>query len=290
MAGFCGILTASLLFAIVIHKIMLSPQNSLEELLSPFPFGNIILLITELFLLVLYSAMLSAGSEVLFRIFKLNKIAGSIIIAGLTTLIILKGHSSISDLSEVLFIPIVIIIFIIGISATEKTIGMPPQTIISPGAVLSPFIYVSYNMLTTIPLLITIPDKYMYRNCGNQVGTVIFMLSSMLILPLYTHYSDIYNSTLPLLELLKGGIRYLYEVLLMLAIFSTAVSASYSLTHSTPRLSHVKSVLFVNICALAVSLLGFDSIVNKVYFIFGIAGLLVLSALFIPIKEQRNIN
>ena len=287
LTGFFGIFFAALLFALVIHRTMMSPCSSLKELLAPFPFSKVLLLITELFLLVLYSAMLSASSEVLLRIFNINRFAGTLITAAAVTLIILKGYNSISDLSEVLFIPIVIIIFIISLTSTEKSVTIPPPTVIDTKAFLSPVIYVSYNMLTTIPLLITIPDKYMYRNCGNQVGIVIFILSAMLIMPLYTHYSDISSSTLPLMELLNGRIKYLYEVLLMLAIFSTAVSAGYALLHSSKNTGTVKSALFINFTAVIISFLGFNTIVNKVYFIFGIPGILSVAVLFLPSKIKQ---
>lgn len=266
---------------------MLSPCSSLEELLAPFPFSKVLLLITELFLLVLYSAMLTASSEVLLRIFNINKLAGTLITATAVTLITLKGYNSITDLSEVLFIPIVIIIFTISLTATERSVTIPPPAIINTKALLSPIIYVSYNMLTTIPLLITIPDKYMYRSCGNQVGLVIFILSAMLIMPLYTHYSDISSSTLPLMELLSGRIKYLYEVLLMLAIFSTAVSADYALLNSSGNKGTLRSVLLINGFALIISFLGFNAIVNKVYFIFGIAGILLFAVLFLPSKINQ---
>lgn len=265
---------------------MQSSCSSLEELLAPFPFNKLLLLVTELFLLVLYSAMLSASSEVILQIFNINRLAGTLITSAVVSVIILKGYSSISDLSEVLFIPIVIIIFIISLTATEKSVAIPPPAIINTKAFLSPIIYVSYNMLTTIPLLITIPDKYMYRNCGNQVGIVIFILSAMLIMPLYTHYSDISSSTLPLMELLRGRLKYLYEVLLMLAIFSTAVSSGYALLHSSKNNAPVKSILFINFTAVIISFLGFNTIVNKVYFVFGIAGILLFAVLFLPLKEK----
>lgn len=265
---------------------MLLPYKSLEELLNHFPFSKVLLFTTEFFLLVLYSAMLSASSEVLMKMFSLNKLTGTFIIALAVTFIILKGYSSISDLSEVLFIPIVLIIFIISLTTTEKSVSIPPPTVVTPRALLSPLIYVSYNMLTTIPLLITIPDKHMYRNCGNQVGIVIFILSAMLIMPLYTHYSDVSSATLPLMELLTGKIKYLYEVLLILAIFSTAVSAAYAILNSANNKVTLKKAVLINCIAVIISFLGFNTLINKVYFIFGIVGILLFVVLFLPKRQN----
>lgn len=290
IAGFFGILISSILFALVIHRIMLCPFNSLSELLSSYPCSKLLSAVVYLFLLVLYAAMLSASGEVLHKVFNLNKTVASVITALLTTLVIIKGYDSISSLSEVLFIPIVIIIFVISITATDKNIAIPSQTIITPRALLSPIIYVSYNILTAIPLLISIPNKYMYRNCGNQVGIVIFILASLIMMPLYTHYSNVYNSPLPLIMLLSGGIKYLYEVLLMLAVFSTAVSASYALSNSFKHFNFIIVVTFLNISALLISLLGFTDIINKIYMLFGIAGIILLILLFIPYPTEKSNN
>lgn len=269
-------LIASILFTIVIHKIMLLPCTTVDELLKPYPSNKIILAIVSLFLLVLYSSMLSAGGEVINTIFGIKKFYGTIITAATTILIIKRGYSSISDLSEILFIPIVIIIFIISITTTERSISIPAPVTITPKAILAPFIYVSYNMLTTIPLLINIPDKYLYRNCGNHVGIVIFLLSVMLMLPLYTHYSSIADSPLPLMQILSGTVKYLYEFLLILAILTTAVSSGYSLCKSAKIISYNKAVWIFSTLALVISAFGFTNIVNKVYFIFGIAGIVLL--------------
>lgn len=277
ITGFVTAMISSIVFAIVIKKIMSLPENSISQLLKPFLFGKAIIVTVELFLLVLYSAMLSAGGEIIYVIFGLNKTIGTIITAITVIVIIMQGSSNVSSLSEVLFIPIVIIIFVISLTSTEKNIGIPSPTLITPRAVFSPFIYVSYNMLTAIPLLISIPDKYMYRNCGYYVGTVIFMLSSMLMLPLYTHYNTVENSPLPLLEILEGTTKYLYMFFIALAIITTAVSSSFSLCNSTETFTYKKSVLIYTLAALAIATLGFSNIVNSVYFLFGIGGIILLA-------------
>lgn len=269
-------LIASILFSIVIHKVMTISDTSIECLLAHYPFGNVILIIIELFLLVLYSSMLSASGEIIYTIFSIKKIYGVIISALITLIIIRKGYSCVMDFSQILFIPIVIIIFIIGITTTEKSIAIPPSVIISPKAIIAPIVYVSYNMLTTIPLLISIPDKYLYKNCSNQVGIVIFLLSATLMLPMYTHYSVIAKSPLPFMAILDGIPRYLYLVFICLAIMTTAVSTAYSLCLSANILSYSKSTVIYTLVAVAVSALGFTNIVNSVYFIFGTAGILIL--------------
>lgn len=285
ITGFVTAMISSILFAVVIRKIMTLLEKDIAELLTPYFFGKAVLITTELFLLVLYSAMLSAGGEMLYIIFGFNKILGTIITALTAMLIIRQGSTNVSGLSEVLFIPIVIIIFIISLTTTEKAIGVPSNTTITPRAILSPFIYVSYNMLTAIPLLISIPEKYMYRSCGNQVGMVIFILSTMLMLPLYTHYTAVCDSSLPLMEILEGPTRYLYIFFIGIAIMTTAVSAGYSLCRSTRLLKYEMAVPVFTLAALGVSELGFSNIVNSIYFLFGIVGIVLLGVVMVHRTE-----
>ena len=112
----------------------------------------------------------------------------------------------------------------------------------------------------------------MYKSCGYQIGSVIFMLSVLIMLPLYTHYSTIAGSSLPIMELLNGNIKYLYLLLLLMAIFSTAVSSAYSFVYSLKEFKSFLSVFITNILAILLSLVGFSNIVGKVYCIFGVAG------------------
>lgn len=284
--GFVGIFISAILFSVIIHKIMLCPCNTLEELLEPYFFGKILYIIINIFLVVLYSAMLSASGEVLNQIFGISNIIGIVISAFLTSIVIVKGYERVADLSQVLFVPIVVIIFVISLMTTEKNIAVAPATIVTTKAVLSPFIYVSYNMLTAIPLLICIPNKYMYKSCSYQIGSVIFMLSVLIMLPLYTHYSSIAGSSLPIMELLSGNIKYLYLLLLLIAIFSTSVSSAYSFIHSLREFKTLIAVVVTNILAILLSLVGFSNIVGKVYCIFGVAGGVLMWVVLKGVREK----
>lgn len=283
--GFIGIFIAALLFTLVIGRVLELPYSSVDELLSGYKGGKIISLGVQLFLLVLYSAMLSASGEVLNTIFGIKPFIASILTALLTTAVTIKGYEAVSAASRFLFVPMLVIIFIISITTAEKTTAFPPPSLVTPKAVLSPFIYVSYNMLTAVPLLISIPDKYMYKSCGRQVGIVLFIIMAMLMLPLYTHYSDLEGRALPLMMLLDSSsniIKYMYQLLLGAAVFSTAVSAAYSctLTDFKAKIPPVIKIGAINISALLLSVIGFESIVERVYFLFGILGFLLMFIVF----------
>lgn len=271
--GFFTLLLASILFAILIKKIMNLPYKNIEELVEGKVFGFLLSKLTLIFLIVLYGGMLSAGGELMGELVGINKFWG--IVATAIASVIIIGTGSLEDMSQVVFIPMILIIGAIAITTTEHKIGIPSPTIITPKAIISPIIYVSYNMLTTIPLLLTIPDKYMYRNCGGQVGAVIFLLSSMLMLPLYTHYGDISDKALPLMTLVTGNMSWIYKLFMVLAVITTAVSCGYSVCKQKPFSSfkNMLSVFIVTVISICVAMIGFVNIVNKIYALFGIVGI-----------------
>ena len=75
-----------------------------------------------------------------------------------------------------------------------------------------------------------------------------------------------------------GGIyKYLYSITILIAIFTTAISEGYSFLENVSK-NNKKIYKTINtiMCTLAVpiSLLGFANLVNVVYPIFGIVGLI----------------
>ena len=112
------------------------------------------------------------------------------------------------------------------------------------------------------------------------------MLSVLIMLPLYTHYSSIAGSSLPIMELLSGNIKYLYLLLLLIAIFSTSVSSAYSFIHSLREFKTLIAVVVTNVLAILLSLVGFSNIVGKVYCIFGVAGGVLMWVVLKGVREK----
>lgn len=285
--GFIGVFIACVLFTLVIQRVLALPCNSLEELLSQYSGGNAVLILMRLFLIVLYSAMLSAAGETISAIFGINAFVASVITAVLAGIISLRGYNAVAAAGSFMFAPMLIVIFVISIAAAGRT-AFPSEDMLTFGSLLSPIVYVSYNMLTFVPLLISIPDRYMYKSCARDTGTVLFIVMSMLLIPLYANYSLLRGEPLPIMALIgdmSPAIRYLYRVLLGFAVFTTAVSALYSLNSADIGLPSPAGIIIINVAALALSLIGFESIVERVYFIFGVLGIVLMAAVFAGVRE-----
>lgn len=282
--GFLGIAVVSVLFAIAIYLVLENSCKSIGELTKsrlPKPLAFAADKIVFVFLIVLYSAMLAAAGEVFSLIFSIDKNICTIFAALLCLVVTAIGTSALTELSKILLIPMAIIIFVISGTVTGSNIAFPPENIFNFKAVLSPVIYLSYNMITAAALIVTLPKTGNSKTIALQTGLFIFILMTVLSLPLYTHYSSIYNEPLPLMAVLKeGSIKYFYILFLLFAIFTTAVSSGYSaVSYIKDKTGSLSAACIITALAYILSLIGFADIVDKVYFIFGIAGVTILFAL-----------
>ncbi len=277
--GFIGMAVSSLLFSLTIYLILKSPFYDIKELTQsrlPKPAAFLAEKTALIFLVVLYSGMLAASGEVFSLILGLDKNICVLISAMLCLGVIITGASAVSDLSGILFMPMAVVIFITSFALSGKDIGIPPENLLDLRTVASPFIYLSYNMITAAALIITLPKGEKPILPALESGLCIFILTTVLSLPLYIHYGDICSDPLPIAALLsgKGIIEYLYMMFLLAAIFTTAISSGYSAVHHVGGSRF--SALVITLGALCLSYMGFTAIVDKVYFISGIMGMLLL--------------
>ncbi len=280
--GFIGIALASVMFGAAIYMILKSPYKSIKELtekrLSPIP-AFIADKTAFLFLIVLYSGMLAASGEVFSEILGIDKGICRMISAVLCTVVICSGADVLTQLSRILIVPMAVIIFVASAYLSGRNISIPPENVLNIRTVISPFIYLSYNMISAVALIISLPDTKKPKFAAIETALCIFMLSVVSALPLYTHYSDICSEPLPLMSLLKGRgmLKYAYMLFLLSAIFTTAVNSGYSaLLRISDKGKNLLPACMITIFALFISAAGFNKIVDNIYFVFGIMGFILL--------------
>ena len=262
--GFIGIIIASFLFGFTAYKALKKGYKSISDVAD----GRITYMLTFMFLIVLYSAMLSACGELVQKIFDIPYISGTIAIA-LITYITVK-FKSIGDVSIILCPIMIVTALITGIYIMTNGNYLPVNTDINLCCIPSAFIYAAYNIITAAAVIITEGDKKSALKTAVISGILIGFVATVLSLPLYFNFELIKHESLPLLALLPKGsiITYGYIFMLMCAIFTTAVSNCLSAAEHTKL-----SPLLITLTALLLSFIGFSNIVDKVYFVFGIMGL-----------------
>ena len=156
-------------------------------------------------------------------------------------------------------------------------------------SIISAVIYVSYNSIVLIPILITL-NKYA-NSTKNQIIISIFCVIFFLIMGFAINHiieniENISNIEIPLLYIAKqlGSVfTIMYGATIILAMLTSAVSAGLGFLENISKNKKVKwiVILILNITAIVLSGFGFSNLVAILYPIFGILGLVQMFFIFI---------
>lgn len=143
--------------------------------------------------------------------------------------------------------------------------------------------YASYNSILLIPMLIGL-KKYTYNNEKgiSIIVTIVFaVLAFLLYRILQTGGIEIHNIEIPLIHIVNefGEIyRYIYGVVIIFAIYTSAVAAGYSFAENCSDNKKKYKIVCLLICisAIFISNIGFSNLVRILYPVFGLLGLVQL--------------
>jgi uncharacterized membrane protein YkvI len=279
--GIAGIVIAGILFGLAASRAVNTPYTSYSALLKaslPTSVCNIILCSTVVFTVVICSGMFACVGELAAEYYPVRPMLGSFTAAVISSLFILRGREGLSALSRLLFPLIAATAVIVSFYLLRQpTAPLIPQN--RPIGLAMPVVYVSYNVLTAITVIL----PYKGAKIGWLTAGGIILIALSLALPIYRFYGYVEGAALPVLSLLPQGslITLVYLMLLLCAVFTTAISTGCSAAiQLTPIFgSYSLSAIAVTVCAFLLSGIGFANIVSRVYFIFGIIGVTVLYSL-----------
>lgn len=301
-SGLKGAITATLLFSLCgalliysAHKIKSSNYQYILVHLLGRRMGRIIDLLLAVFLYLGISTMLSASGAVFYEHLYLPKNLGIFIAYGLVILMLLSGKRGLISSYNIL-VPVKVILLII-ISGYAAFFVQPPQVesytyFICPADekywLLASILYVAYNFSLAMVVLTGYQSISERKNgiigavCGGLLLGMLLIINYIALskyLPAITHYQ------VPMLYV-AGNIsqisKYLYTIVLWVGILTTAIANAYgfvSRVSSFTGLGFTVSLLTCMTLALPVSMQSFSSLVSKVYPIFGIIGILIISSL-----------
>lgn len=123
--------------------------------------------------------------------------------------------------------------------------------------------------------------KYTYqkeRKIAVIVSGIFFILATILYLILQYGGGDLLNVELPLIYIVKqygGTYQYIYGIVIVSAIYTSAIAAGYGFVEncSKNRKIYKKICMLICITAVPVSKIGFSYLVNAIYPVFGLLGL-----------------
>ncbi len=288
--GFFGIIISVFVFSIVLYAVTQRSKNLGTYTLDSY-FSSIMnkylsffsTAISYLFMLIIFCAMLSGSGELLYNVFGIKKIYGTLIMLISSHLILLKGYKGFVSAQTAMSVFIILSILLFGtyiLFFREQNI-----TVFKPQInwIISSISYSSYNLLTACAIL-CILSKDSDRLTNKRAAILTFSIL-LPILAILWYIICIYNGminlgTMPLLTIAlrqSDLLGYFYFITIFISMLTTAVSNSYALiarinTFITKKFAHYSVLL----TGFFLSGFDFEFIVDRLYRLVGILSVFVL--------------
>ncbi|SCY62563.1 YkvI family membrane protein [Alkaliphilus peptidifermentans] len=311
--GGVGVVLATILFTIIGIMVLTKVYNRnilkfdmfTLQYLSP-RYLKIVQLVFILFLIASYLIMITGSGAILKEHFQLNPFKGIIIMTIICYIVFIFGTKGIARTNEILvpiMTAIVIVVAIVAIinqssfiSNGEFKLKVIIEEVISGfrksnftdiivllvGAMWSSIIYVSYNILISVAVMSSVRPLIYDKGSaigGGLVGGLILGVLAMLILSsLLIFWPNIYKLEVPMVAIaysLGGFSKNIYSILLLLAMFTTAIAAGHGGISNICEMTGASVPMigaFVCIITIPLTLLGFKGLISIIYPFFGYLG------------------
>ncbi|MEF2640985.1 MAG: hypothetical protein U0O04_01120 [Clostridia bacterium] len=296
MYGIIGILLSGTILGILTSKVLKiigkeQEVNTYNEFLF-YIFNNknsklvvILNYIINTFLLITFYIMVSGFTAYFKQEYNIPNYMTGIILAILCYVALNNNIDEVVKISAIL-VP-VIILFIISFGLFDISNGI--NQVLEMNFIANNFIrgmwngiiYSSYNSIILIPVLVTLKkyvNKKNFYSIGVITSLVVIVLSLFIYIILLKSNIDIIEFDLPIIYIVKqyGSVfKYLYGVVIVISIFTSIISAGYSFLKNSIKNKKNYSKLLKVMCisSIFITNIGFSNLVNTLYPIFGILGI-----------------
>lgn len=296
MKGLIGILISSIIIGVVIYSTfnilnkykintykdflnILIPKNTKLKIIANF--------IINIFILITFFIMIAGFGAYFEQEIGINRLVGSLILAIITFIVFMTSIKGVVKVNE-LIVPILIgFIFIIGIISIKDTHILNLENYVIrtnyTNFALSAVLYSSYNSILLIPVLITLNNyvknkkQIFYISFISAIVTIL--LSVIIFLLLVRVDVDISKLEMPVVYVVSNMfkiLRYIYGVIILGSIFTTAISLGVSFLQNTAKnkKGYTQIAIIMCITSVIISKFGFSNLVSLLYPIFGYLGLI----------------
>lgn len=254
-------------------------------------------LLVNSFLLISFFIMIAGFSAYMKQAYEFPIYISSLIFALLCYNVFQKSLQGIIKANSYLVPFLLFFILYLGIKnipyLLESKLVMELETE-SRGFLISSLLYASYNSIILIPVLVSMKEyiKTKKEICYISIFSSIFIiiLSFCIYGLLLKGQFYIEELELPLLEItLEFGkiFQFIYGFVIIVSIFTSAISTGYSFLEnvSKNKKSYKRNLILMCITGILVSNIGFSNLVQILYPLFGVLGLLQI----IFICKNRNL-
>lgn len=296
MKGLIGILISSIIIGVVIYSTfnilnkykintykdflnILIPKNTKLKIIANF--------IINIFILITFFIMIAGFGAYFEQEIGINRLVGSLILAIITFIVFMTSIKGVVKVNE-LIVPILIgFIFIIGIISIKDIHILNLENYVIrtnyTNFALSAVLYSSYNSILLIPVLITLNNyvknkkQIFYISFISAIVTIL--LSVIIFLLLVRVDVEISKLEMPVVYVVSNMfkiLRYIYGVIILGSIFTTAISLGVSFLQNTAKnkKGYTQIAIIMCITSVIISKFGFSNLVSLLYPIFGYLGLI----------------
>ncbi|MBO5479507.1 MAG: hypothetical protein J6A04_07535 [Clostridia bacterium] len=290
--GIIGIFISSILMGIIIYKVLkISKKEQIEsydQFITQFHLNqkiqNIIQTIIQIFLLISFYIMIAGFSAYFSQEWQLSNYAGTAIIVILCYIIFMGNIERLMKVNTVL-VPILMISILILIFRNADAFNLLEETTKQTSvikAIWDAVIYTSYNSIILIPILLPLQkclkNKYLIFITATICTFILIILAISifgLILKVDIDINKVELPTVYVAGMMEKKYKVIYGIIILVSIYTSAISAGYGFLekyHNNPK-QYKRIVIIMSTIAFLISNLGFTTLVNLLYPIFGILGL-----------------
>lgn len=286
------ILSAALTGLIVTLSLKIAKENEIKnnkefiELITnkKEKLGCFTLAIINIFLVISFYIMMAGFAVNIKQELNIPIFISNIVMSIAMYKIFIKKVDGIVKLNSLIVPLLIFITFFISINniITNGATIEPEITNIKGNWIVSAILYSSYNSIILIPIVVSLREYINEKKDIIKVSmivTIIFILMAMGIHFLITNYG-ISNEELPVLNILgltNSVYKEIYFIAIIIAIFTSAVSAGYELLSGMQienKEKYKRVAIIFCLMGIPVAYIGFGNLVTYLYPIFGLLGLL----------------
>lgn len=299
LCGILGIIIASVVVGILINRVskilslnkridsyndflnyILKDTNSIENLVKIF---NAII---NIFLLISFYIMIAGFSAYFKQQYNVPTHITATIVCILCYMILNKNIEGVIRITVIL-VPITIIFILnMGINnfqfGIEKIVNTNFNIVFLPESIISAILYASYNSILLLPVVVSL-KKYIEKDSIFYIAIIIsgkfFFLGILLYIILLRGNTEIVQLDMPIIYITRefGKVyEFLYGFVIIISIFTSVISSGYSFLRNCSKNNkqYKKNLKLICISSVLVCNIGFSDLVNFLYPIFGILGIM----------------
>ncbi len=293
--GKIGIILTGIITGVIIYKVLeitktyeINNYNKLLERVNwkHSKLNKYINLIVNSFLLISFYIMIAGFSAYILQTYNTPIYISSIIFVIICYIIFKKSIQGVIKANEILVPILIILIAYLGIKNIPYSFNSNSISTLGENTsawIIGSILYASYNSILLIPVLTGLKN---YLDSKKQIIKISIISSSIIIVLALFIYSlllrgEFFISELemPLIEITMqfGRIfKYIYGFVIIASIFTSAISAGYSFLGNVSKNKKNYEVILLIICitGVVISNIGFSKLVEILYPLFGILGLI----------------